>query len=164
MKFLNLITIISFVTLTNGVTFDGEHRHTTPFGSRRSSGAGAMDKVTEVSRKNNDVQEVKAEGDDFDRAQQCIFDAVEKAEKAVLHAVEEEVDCFFHEMPHDSHNGDDTPKKSKKAMLVSSDHEDSKSQKKTKLVAATKAPEPKKPRFDDDLVECLHDCIRGDIE
>mmetsp|Transcript_55116 Transcript_55116/g.82043 ORF Transcript_55116/g.82043 Transcript_55116/m.82043 type:complete len:92 (+) Transcript_55116:135-410(+) len=71
---------------------------------------------------------------------------------------------FFHEMPHDSHNGDDTPKKSKKAKLVSSDHEDSKSQKKTKLVAATKAPEPKKPRFDDDLVECLHDCIRGDIE
>jgi len=157
MKYTVLIILASSAAMCDAIAFDEGNRHFPHFGVRRSTKSD-LEKATEVIEKkpykfgissakkepNKDVKEVKEEiRDDFEVAEKSIFDAMERCEKAVEHAIEDEVDCFFHETCHD--NDDET----KKASLVSD--------------------KPSKPKrspfhFSDDMVECLQDCLNGPYE
>eukprot|EP00565_Helicotheca_tamesis_P005040 CAMPEP_0185724298 /NCGR_PEP_ID=MMETSP1171-20130828/820_1 /TAXON_ID=374046 /ORGANISM="Helicotheca tamensis, Strain CCMP826" /LENGTH=133 /DNA_ID=CAMNT_0028392115 /DNA_START=126 /DNA_END=527 /DNA_ORIENTATION=- len=133
MKYTVLIILASSAAMCDAIAFDEGNRHFPHFGVRSAK-----------KEPNKDVKEVKEEiRDDFEVAEKSIFDAMERCEKAVEHAIEDEVDCFFHETCHD--NDDET----KKASLVSD--------------------KPSKPKrspfhFSDDMVECLQDCLNGPYE
>jgi len=106
-----------------------------------------MKKVVPTSRKfaqEKKIVEVDPTMDhqenDFELAEDAIFHAVETAEKAMLHlvehAVEDEVETIFHELPH--HEKDESTQKEKK--------------------------ERKRRCMSEDLRECLESMEHGDIE
>ncbi|KAL7527344.1 hypothetical protein ACHAXR_001906 [Thalassiosira sp. AJA248-18] len=68
---------------------------------RKGKGNGDTQEIKKTSRKTGQdtdkVDEVKSElgVDDFERAEEAIFHAVEEVEEAVVHAIDDEVETYF---------------------------------------------------------------------
>ena len=117
-----------------------------------------MKKVIQTSNKKKDPVVVETPNmlDDYEEAQEALFHAIEnaeqkvmkvarKAEQAVEHAIHDEVDNIFHEMPH---------------------HEKIERVKKAKDIVETgkKTVEKVERCWPENLKESLEECLAGDIE
>uniref|UniRef100_A0A7S2U5W5 Uncharacterized protein n=1 Tax=Attheya septentrionalis TaxID=420275 RepID=A0A7S2U5W5_9STRA len=116
MKQILVVLFLCAVTSTRGVAFEGR-RFPYEWGLHRGfidehDGAG-MEEVKELLPKKQPEKKVKKEKkmkkddtpkvdstNDFEDAEEAIFQAVERVEKAFVHAVEEEVNSIYHEIPH----------------------------------------------------------------
>ena len=152
----------------SSITFDPslatEHNslsyHATPLCTCTCSASEAEEvrKVIQTSNKKKDpvVFETPNMLDDYEEAQEALFHAVEhaeekmvkvarKAEQAVEHAIHDEVDTLFHEMPH--HEKIERVKKAKDIVK-----------------AGEKTVKKVERCWPENLKESLEECLAGDIE
>lgn len=118
-----------------------------------------MKKVVPTSNKKE--APVVKKVDDYEKAEDALFHAMEDAEKQVLkaankaehaieHAIHDEVDTIFHGLPRHEKVADEVDKKVKKAKKV--------------VEAGEKTVKKVKRCLPEDLKESLEECLAGDIE